>query len=397
MKKNLSLVPLVVIVLLFGSIFSIVNFAKDITVFASSDTKTPTKDSTKTPIKNPTKKPNVTIVSMAGTITSTSPGRDLFQTYGSESVSISDVLAKIQPEISDVANVTVKELHQVSSSTTLIEHVYDMSLAIDEVLADKNVDAVVINTGTNILEELAYWTDLTVQSDKPVIFTGAMRMTNVFSFDGKANLFNAIRLAASGETACYGTVVMLNDEFFAAREVTKTDALRLDTFEGGRYGALGTVDEDRIRTVRAPARVMACGTEEWKTPFKLKDIAVEDIAQVEIVESYLEASGITIEALADAGIDGIVTAGHGAGGISTAQQAARKEAIEKGVTFVSATRAGSGAVYDTGAPGIVGAADLLPQKARLLLMLSLTFSEDEEQVREWFTTIGMPEFDMSNQ
>ena len=341
-------------------------------------------------------KPNITIISMAGTITSTSPGRDLFQTYGSESVSISDVLSKIQPEISSVANVTVKELYQVSSSTTSMKHVFDMSLAIDEALADKNVDAVIVNTGTNILEELAYWTDLTVQSDKPVVFTGAMRMTNVFSFDGEANLFNAIRLAASGETKCYGTVVMLNDEFFAAREVTKTDALRLDTFDGGRYGALGTVDENRIRTVRAPARVKACGTEQWKTPFDLEKIEVEDLAKVEIVYSYLAADGLMISALANAGVDGIVTAGHGAGGISTSQQAARKEAIEKGVLFASTTRAGSGAVYDTGAPGIIGAADLLPQKARLLLMLGLTYSDDEKQIREWFQTIGMPEFDMSN-
>ncbi|MDF2964439.1 MAG: L-asparaginase, partial [Paenibacillus sp.] len=233
------------------------------------------------------------------------------------------------------------------------------------------------------------------QSDKPVVFTGSMRQSNTFSFDGEANLFNAIRLAASGETKCFGTVLMLNDEFFAAREVTKTDALRLDTFDGGRYGALGTVDENRIRSVRAPARVMACGTDAWKTPFDLKTVKPEDLAKVEIIYSYTEASGEPIKTLADSGVDGIVTAGHGAGGISTAQQKARKEAIEKGVVFVNATRAGSGAVYDTGAPGIIGAADLLPQKARILLQMGLTFSNDPEQVRQWFNTIGVPEFNMS--
>lgn len=270
-----------------------------------------------------------------------------------------------------------------------------MSRAIDEVLANKNVDAVVVTAGTSIMEELAYFADLTVRSPKPVVFTGSMRQSNTFSFDGEANLFNAIRLAASKETTCYGTVLMLNDEFFAAREVTKSDAVRMDTFNGGRYGALGTIDEDRIRTVRAPSRVMACGKDSWQSPFDLSTIKAEDLATVEIAYSYTEAGALPITSLVDAGVDGIVTAGTGAGGISSAQQAARKEAIEKGVLFVSTTRTGSGAVYDNNTPGIIGGADLLPQKARILLQLGLTFSDDPEKIRQWFTSIGVPEFNMS--
>ncbi|MDQ1914118.1 asparaginase [Paenibacillus sp. GD4] len=346
--------------------------------------------------ETPKKLPHVVIVGMGGTITSTAIGREMFQSYGTEKVSISDILSRLKPEISKVADVTVHEVYNISSSATTTKHLYDMSLAIDEQLAKEDVDAVVVNAGTNIMEELAYFADLTVQSDKPVVFTGSMRQSNTFSFDGEANLFNAIRLAASGETACYGSVLMLNDEFFAAREVTKTDALRLDTFDGGRYGALGTVDEDRIRSVRAPGRVKACGQDSWKTPFDLKKVKPEDIAKVEIVYSYAEASGLPITALADAGVKGIVTAGHGAGGISTEQQTARKEAIEKGVLFVSTTRAGSGAVYDTNTPGIIGGADLLPQKARILLQMGLTFSDDQEQIRQWFASIGLPEFNMSD-
>ncbi|MFM9278028.1 asparaginase [Paenibacillus jiagnxiensis] len=338
--------------------------------------------------------PHIVIVGMGGTITSTAIGREMFQSYGTDKVSISDILSRLQPEISKVADVTVREVYNIGSAQTTTKHLYDMSLAIDEVLSDEDVDGVVVNAGTNIMEELAYFADLTVQSDKPVVFTGSMRQSNTFSFDGEANLFNAIRLAASGETTCYGTVLMLNDEFFAAREVTKTDALRLDTFDGGRYGALGTVDENRIRSVRAPGRVLQCGQESWKTPFDLKKVKPEDIAKVEIVYSYAEAGGESISAMADAGVKGIVTAGHGAGGISTKQAEARKAAIDKGVLFVSTTRAGSGAVYDSGTPGVIGAADLLPQKARLLLQLSLTFSDDEEQIRTWFKTIGMPEFDI---
>ncbi|SDC26819.1 L-asparaginase [Paenibacillus sp. UNCCL117] len=350
----------------------------------------------KTDAASTTDLPHVTIVGMGGTITSTAYGRDLFQSYAPEKVSISDILNRLQPEISKIADVKVHELYNINSAETKSSNLYDLSLAIDEALADDAVDAVVVNAGTNIMEELAYFSDLTVQSEKPVVFTGSMRQSNTFSFDGEANLFNAIRLAASGETKCYGTVLMMNDEFFAARDVRKSDALRLDTFDGGRYGALGTVDENRIRSVRAPARVKACGTDAWKTPFDLKKVNKEDLAQVEVIYSYTEASGLPIRALADAGVKGIVTAGHGAGGISTDQINARKEAVEKGVVFVSATRTGSGAVYDSGTPGIIGAADLMPQKARILLQMGLTFSKDPEQVREWFTSIGVPEFNMSD-
>ncbi|MEK4043864.1 asparaginase [Paenibacillus sp. FSL H8-0048] len=339
--------------------------------------------------------PNVVVVGVGGTITSTSPSRELFQTYGTPKVPIKDIIQRLQPELSKIANVTSTELSNISSAQTSSKDLYNLTIAIDKELANPAVNAVVVTTGTNIMEELAYWTDLTVRSAKPVVFTGSMRQSNTISFDGEANLLNAIRLAASQKTAYYGTVLMMNDEFFAAREVTKTDALRLDTFDGGRYGALGTVDENRIRAVRAPARVKDAGTEKWKTPFDLSTIQPEDLAKVDIVYSYTEASATPITALANDGVQGIVTAGHGAGGISTAQQAARKEAIDKGVLFVSATRAGSGAVYDTGAKGIIGAGDLLPQKARLLLQLGLTFSKDQEQIRQWFSTIGMPDYDMS--
>ncbi|ETT73010.1 asparaginase [Paenibacillus sp. FSL R7-277] len=339
--------------------------------------------------------PNVVVVGVGGTITSTSPSRELFQTYGTPKVPINDIIQRLQPELSKIANVTSTELSNISSAQTTSKDLYNLTIAIDKELANPAVHAVVVTTGTNIMEELAYWTDLTVRSPKPVIFTGSMRQSNTISFDGEANLLNAIRLAASQKTTYYGTVLMMNDEFFAAREVTKTDALRLDTFDGGRYGALGTVDENRIRAVRAPARVRDAGTEKWKTPFDLSTIQPEDLAKVDVVYSYTEASAAPITALANEGVRGIVTAGHGAGGISTAQQAARTAAIEKGVLFVSATRAGSGAVYDTGAKGIIGAGDLLPQKARILLQLGLTFSKDQEQIRQWFSTIGMPDYDMS--
>lgn len=338
--------------------------------------------------------PNVVILDGGGTITSTAAGPADYTNYGGDGVDgIGDILERIQPDIAEVANLTIVDgAIPGSSASTVVKQLFDMTLQLDSILAQDDVDAVVVNTGTNIMEEIAYWSDLTVQSQKPVVFTGSMRQANTYSFDGEANLFNAIRLAASGQTECYGTVMLMNDQYYAAREVTKTDAWRTDTFSGGQYGALGTVDGQHFRHMRDTARVQACGTDEWATPFDLSTVDFDDLASAEIVFSYVEASDVPLRALVDEGVDGIVTAGHGAGGISSAQAEARTEGVEEGTVFVTTTRTGSGAIYDDGTPGVIGGLDLTPQKARVLLQLALTFTDDAEQVREWFQTIGAQDF-----
>jgi L-asparaginase len=269
---------------------------------------------------------------------------------------------------------------------------YNTTKAVDAALAE--VDAVVVLAGTNIMEEVAYWLDLTVRSDKPVVITGSMRQNNTFSFDGLANLFNSVTLAASRKTTCYGTVLLLNDEYVAAREVRKGDAVRTDTFEGGRLGILGAVEERRVRALQAPARVLKCGTPDWQTPFDMTRIAPDQLPKVEIEYAYMDAGRSSIDAMVAAGVKGIVTAGHGAGSISSAQTAARNDAIKAGVLFVNTTRTGSGPVWASG-PGMIAGADLMPQKARILLQLALAFATDEAQIKQWFETIGLPDFDMS--
>lgn len=118
--------------------------------------------------------PNVVVVGVGGTITSTSPSRELFQTYGTPKVPINDIIQRLQPELSKIANVTSTELSNISSAQTSSKDLYNLTLAIDKELANPAVSAVVVTTGTNIMEELAYWTDLTVRSPKPVVFTGSI-------------------------------------------------------------------------------------------------------------------------------------------------------------------------------------------------------------------------------
>ncbi|MBT2757430.1 asparaginase [Mesobacillus foraminis] len=332
--------------------------------------------------------PKVQVIGTGGTISGKSTDETSFISYRSGSLAIKDMVDEL-PNVEKMADVSTTQFGNKGSSAYSMQDLYDLSLLVDEQL--KKNDGVVVTTGTDTMEEIAYFLDLTVQSNKPVVVTGSMRPWTVIGSDAQANLFNAIKLAGSGETSSFGTVIMLNDTMFPARDVTKTNSYRVDTFES-RTGPLGHIDENNIQVYEAPARAFEKG-ENWRTPFNLKKLNKADLAKVEIAYSYQGAGGEAIKAFAEAGADGIVTAGTGAGGISSAQSAERKAAIEKGVVFMSATRTGSGSVYGGGA-GIIPADSLNAQHARILLMLSLSFSDDFDQVKEWVTKYGAREVDV---
>ncbi|GAB2963452.1 asparaginase AnsZ [Streptomyces pseudoechinosporeus] len=340
--------------------------------------------------------PEVAVIGTGGTISGVSTNRVSFQDYRSGQLAISKMVDELRPEVDGLADVSTEQFGNKGSGGYSIAEYRKLTASVDAAL--KKNDAVVVTTGTDTMEEFAYWLDLTVRSDKPVVLTGSMRPWTVIGTDAPANLYNAIKLAASSKTKCYGTVLMLNDQVQAAREVRKTNALRMDTFESGPSGELGVIDQDNIRLNRAPARVQKCGKASWRTPFDLDRIVGKGsegkaLPKVEIAYSYQDAGGEAIEAFADAGAEGIVTAGTGAGGISPAMSTARTEAVKKGVTFASTTRTGSGAVYGSAdSTGVIGAEDLTPQKARLLLLLSLAATQDEKQIREWFGTLGTAQF-----
>jgi len=346
------------------------------------------------------RKPKVTVVGTGGTISGVAESRSSFTEYQSGQITIESLVGQLQPEIGAVADVSTVQFGNKGSGGYTMPEFYALTHTVEEAL--RTSDAVVVTTGTDTQEEFAYWLDLTVQNRKPVVTTGAMRPwaagspdgQQVIGADGPANLYNAIVLAASQVTYCYGTVLMLNDEFHAARDVTKTNSYRMDTFQTRQFGVLGYIDGPNIKVGRAPARVDDCDNRKrWSTPFDLSTIEVGDLPRVEVVYGYQQAGGEAITAFADAGVRGIVTAGTGSGGISSAQTAARTAAAQKGVVFVSTTRTGSGSSYSgsTSLPIIAGE-DLLPQKARLLLLLGLAFAPyDAAKVRTFNTTIGNTE------
>jgi L-asparaginase len=257
---------------------------------------------------------------------------------------------------------------------------------------DSGLAGVVVTSGTDTLEELAYFLDLTVRSPKPVIVVGSMRNPSTLGYEGAANLQEAFRVAADPLARGRGAMVVLNDEINAAREVTKTDALRLNTFQTRGYGILGVVDSDRVVFYRK--------VEKRNTADSEFDITrVTSLPRVDVIWTYQGASGDLIKAAVDAGAKGIVMATAGAGALSGTQGEGVAYATEKGVFVVTTTRTGSGRIAARQRPPTaqappnasnarrrsIAGEDLAPVKARLLLMLALTRTQDPTEIQRMFT------------
>ncbi|CAH1215263.1 MULTISPECIES: asparaginase [Paenibacillus] len=379
------------------SLSPIGTYAASAAIVETSGTTAPVQTTSSTPARNTTippvtdaakqsQLPNVLVIGTGGTIAGQSKDETSFQNYKAGTLAIADMVDSL-PDKQKIADVNTLQFGNSGSGSYTMADLYDLSQSVDEAL--KQYDGVVVTTGTDTMEEIAYFLDLTVQSDKPVVITGSMRPWTVIGSDAQANLYNAIKLSASGRTTSFGTVLMLNDTIQLARGVTKTNDYRTDTFETPMLGAVGYIDEDNIRIYRAPSRAMQ-PSGAAKPVFDLSKIKKSDLAKVEIAISYQEAGGEAIEGFVKGGAKGIVTSGTGAGGISKAMGQARTKAIEEGVVFVTTTRTGSGSVYG-GSDGIIAGDNLSPQQARILLMLSLSFSSDFDTIKKWFETYGTPE------
>ena len=317
--------------------------------------------------------PAVHVIATGGTISNTGGNR-----------LTGDELVKSVPGIERVARVTVEQFTNVASGSITQTNWRDLALRINELYRTRpELRGIVVTHGTDTMEETAYFLDVTVASCRPVIVTGAMRQATAIGADGPANLFDAISTAASPSAEGRGTMVLLNDEIFAARDVTKIHTTRPDAFDAPTRGPLGDVTR-RVEFYH-PAPRTNCGQPQ----FALTPTTV--FPRVDIVYAYLGADSVIVQALVDAGAKGIVVAGAGAGATTPAQSAALRRAREKGVAIVTASRTGSGSVGSGGGRGQQGqapqlnAGDLTPQKARIRLMLALTQSTDPGEVVRLFT------------
>ncbi len=285
------------------------------------------------------------------------------------------------PGLEGIARVSVEQIANVGSKDMTPAIWRTLARRANTLLADPGVLGVVVTHGTDTLEETAYFLDLTVTSEKPVVVVGAQRAPSYFDSDGPRNMLNAVRVAVSPEAIGKGTLVVMNGQINAARDVTKTNTMDPETFRTPDFGALGVADLGAVRFYRAPTR---------RQTIPLRD--EDTLPRVEIVTQYAGADGRLIRLLLEDGrMDGLVVAGLGLGHVASDTQAAIQEARNRGIPVVLSTRVHTGRIVPLYASnvelldmGCVEADNLSPQKARVLLMLAMTRTTDPEALRRFF-------------
>jgi L-asparaginase len=326
--------------------------------------------------------PRVALILTGGTIDSL--GRDRLHLAGYEETGArlgpGELLARV-PELDAIARVDEVPFARLSSTAIGSTDWLRLARLVDELGGQSDLDGIVISHGTNTLEETAFFLNLCLTTSRPVVLVGSMRPASALSSDADLNLVNAIRVAACRRAVGMGVLVVLNDTIHAAREVTKTATYRVQTFESRDAGPLGFADSDgQVVFYRAPQRAHTQGT-----PFDLR--AAASLPRVDVVLSYAGQDGVMIEAAITAGARGLVSAGTGAGRTTPAEDAAYDRAVAQGIAVVQASRVGSGRVVATRrlcARGIIAADNLVPWKARILLMLGLTRTTDYAELQAIF-------------
>ncbi|BEK16538.1 TPA_asm: L-asparaginase [Campylobacter jejuni] len=291
-----------------------------------------------------------------------------------------DVLIKAVPQIRDLADISWEQIANIDSSNMCDEIWLRLAKKIAKLFAE-GIDGVVITHGTDTMEETAYFLNLTIKSDKPIVLVGAMRPSTAISADGPKNLYNAVALVANKEAKNKGVMVAINDKILSARGVVKTHSLNVDAFSSPDFGDLGYIVDGKVFFYN---NVTKAHTKN--APFDVSKLT--SLPKVDILYSYSnDGSGVAAKALFEHGTKGIVVAGSGAGSIHKNQKDVLKELLKKGLKVVVSSRvvAGCVAVSDSDEKlGFISAEDLNPQKARVLLILALTKTSDPKKIQEYF-------------
>ena len=331
----------------------------------------------------PNDRPIVRVIGTGGSIAGVGPDRMDFILYPEigDHITIQQSLDRV-PEIQDFAEVRSEDLVSVGSTAIGAAEWLGLARRINAIFKDEtDVAGVAVTHGTATLEETSYFLHLTVKSQKPVVITGAMRPPTALSTDSDLNLLDAVRTAASPDATGLGVLTVLNNEIQCGRDVTKASTFRVETFRPNELGFLGYADSDgQVVFYRAPLR-----RHTVDTPFM--DDAMNDLPRVDIGYSYAGADGLLVDAVRSNGSDGLVLAGFGGGTFPPAVIDAAVKLVDDGIPVVLATRATSGRVVMTPMKeeqGFIVSDNLLPQKARILLILGLTVTKDRHELQQFF-------------
>ena len=324
--------------------------------------------------------PNVVILATGGTIagsaeTGTQTG------YTSGQIGIQTMIDAV-PGISELANITGEQISNVGSQDMSIEIWLTLANRINELLATDEVDGIVITHGTDTQEETAFFLNLVVKSDKPVVTTGSMRPSTAVSAEGPLNLYNAVAVAANPKAKGHGVLVVMNDQILGAHSVTKTNTTSVQTFMAPGHGQMGTVIYGQMEFYRSQHGINTTASE-----FSVDGIT--ELPRVDIIYACADCSPDLIDLSVKAGAKGIVIAGVGNGNMTASMLKACKKAADKGVVVVRSTRVPTGYVLrnaeiNDDENNTIASDELNAQKSRVLLMLALLKKRDNKNIQELF-------------
>ena len=285
------------------------------------------------PLAQDEEAPNIVILATGGTIagaaaTGTQSG------YKSGAVTI-DAMMQAVPGIKDLANVKGEQIANVGSQDMNFEILLKLAKRINELAPTPDVDGFVITHGTDTMEETAYFLNLVVKTDKPVVLVGSMRPSTAISADGPLNLYNAVGVAADPKARGRGVLVVMNDWIHAAHALTKTSTTAVQTFMSPVRGLVG---------VAAYGKNDFYSTPPWKhtTKSEFSIDGVTKLPRVDIIYGCADMSPDLIDAAAANGAKGIVIAGVGNGNMNKASLDAAARVAKSGVVVVRSSRVATG-------------------------------------------------------
>lgn len=325
-------------------------------------------------------KPKIKIIATGGTIAGVSKSATE-SNYKAGEIGVNQLLQAV-PEIHHYADVSAEQLVKIGSQDMNDEVWLKLAKRVNQVLNQESYDGVVITHGTDTMEETAYFLNLTIKSNKPIVMVGAMRPSTGMSADGPLNLYNAVAVASDKKSHNRGVMVVMNEVILDAKDVIKTHTTAVETFQGANVGKLGYIHNGKPFFIR--------NVENKHTTQSVFDVNhLESLPKVGIVYGYANASELPMKAFIDAKYNGIIYAGVGNGNFYHTLFDLAIAAQKQGIQIIRSSRVPAGATtldaeIDDAKYHFVAAQTLNPQKARVLLMLSLTKTKDWKQIQQYF-------------
>ncbi|WP_267864766.1 type II asparaginase [Helicobacter pylori] len=322
--------------------------------------------------------PTIVLLATGGTIAGSGAGKSLGR-YKSGELSIIELLKAI-PSLNKIAHIQGEQISNIGSQDMNEEVWFKLAQRVQELLNDSRIQGVVITHGTDTLEESAYFLNLVLHSTKPVVLVGAMRNATSLSADGALNLYNALSVAINEKSANKGVLVVMDDNIFSAREIVKTHTTHTSTFKAPNSGAIGSVYYGKVRYYMQPLRKHTINSE-----FSIVELN-PPLPKVDIIYTHVGMTADLLQVSLNSHAKGIVIAGVGNGNVSSGLLKAMQEASQMGVIVARSSRVGSGEVTSSEIDdkAFITSDNLNPQKARVLLQLALTKTNNKEKIQEMF-------------